>query len=260
MLRTRHNDSRTFACRWLPALFAFVLVTLLALPSAAQPVSWTMNASDTKKEEKEENIDTWDDDIISLTTNDPGTLFFEVEGAYLLGVSGEEDICGGGSRDLPNGWFAKTEGRFALPLRSGSYSLKIIPHGASVADYRVEAELADVCALVSGDDHGDDSLCSTEICVTSTATSGNIGSYTDPDYDFFSFVLTSQGSVTIESTGSTDVMAELFNERGKRLAEDDDSALDGVNFKIVKSLPAGRYFVRVEGSSSATGNYSLTVQ
>lgn len=245
---------------WLLGLSILALLVLSALPAAAQPVSWTLNAGDTQAEEEEENIDTWDNDIMNLTVNDPGVLHFDVEGSYLLGLSGEEDICGGGSRDLPNGWFAKTDGRFSLPLRAGSYSLKVIPHGSSVADYRIRGRLADVCQLVSGDDHGDDALCSTEICVTASSTSGSIGSYTDPDYDFFSFVLTSQGSVTVESTGSTDVMAELFNERGKRIAEDDDSAADGVNFKITQTLPAGRYFVRVEGASGATGSYSLTVQ
>lgn len=264
MLRTRKNDLpnalRVAGHGWLPKFLALAFAALLALPLAAQPISWTVNTTDTKTEEKEENIDTWDNETINLTTTDAGTMSFEVEGAYLLGISGEEDICGSGTRDLPNGWFARTDGRFALPLRKGTYVLKVIPHGTTVADYRIKAHLADVCAGVSGDDHGDDSLCSTDICVSATATSGSIGSYTDPDYDFFSFVLTSQSSVTVESTGSTDVMAELFNERGKRLASDDDGAVDGVNFKIVQSLPAGRYFVRVEGASGATGSYSLTVQ
>lgn len=260
MLRTCFETrcSRRFGL--LPQLFAIALLVLSAVPAAAQPVSWTLNAGDTAEEEEDTNIDTWDKDIMNLTVNDAGVLHFDVEGAYLLGLSGEEDLCGGGSRDLPNGWFAKTHGRFSLPLRAGSYALKVIPHGSTVADYRIAGRLADVCQLVSGDDHGDDALCSSEICVTATATSGSIGSYTDPDYDFFSFVLTSQGSVTVESTGSTDVMAELFNERGKRLASDDDGAADGVNFKIVQSLPAGRYFLRVEGASGATGSYSLTVQ
>ena len=93
----------------------------------------------------------------------------------------------------------------------------------------------------------------------SFCTSGSIGSYTDPDYDFFSFVVDSEGSITVESTGSTDVYAELFNERGKRLASDDDSG-SGVNFKITETLKAGRYFVRVEGTSGATGSYNISAQ
>ena len=241
-------------------LLGAVALLVLAPSLSAQPLDWSLNAGDRQEVQTTESITTWDEEIINITVADPGVLELEAEGTYIIGLSGSEDVdCGGGSRELPNGWLAHTKGRASVPLRAGAYELRLIPHGTSTVDYRVRADLADVCAGESGDDYGDTALCSEEICVTSSATSGVIGSYTDPDLDFFSFVLDSQASVTIESTGSTDVRAELFNERGKRLAEDDDSG-SGVNFQIVQSLPAGRYFVRVEGEGSATGSYSLTVQ
>ena len=240
---------------------ALALVAMLApaAPASAQPESWTLNAGEREEVQTTESIETWDGEIINITVADPGVLELEAEGTYLLGLSGSEDVCGGGSRELPNGWLAHTRGRSSVPLRAGIYSLKLIPHGTATVDFRLRADLADVCAGESGDDYGDVALCSHEICVSSSATSGVIGSYTDPDIDVFSFVLDSHATVTVESTGSTDVRAELFNERGKRLAEDDDTG-SGVNFQIVQSLPAGRYFIRVEGSGSATGAYSLTVQ
>lgn len=245
----------------LPTLLGAVALLVLAPSLSAQPLNWSLNAGERQEVQTTESITTWDEEIINITVADPGVLELEAEGTYIIGLSGSEDTdsCGSGSRELPNGWLAHTKGRASVPLRAGDYELRLIPHGTSTVDYRVRADLADVCAGESGDDYGDTALCSEEICVTSSATSGVIGSYTDPDLDVFSFVLDSQASVTIESTGSTDVRAELFNERGKRLAEDDDSG-SGVNFQIVESLPAGRYFVRVEGESSATGSYSLTVQ
>lgn len=238
----------------------WIALWVLAFASAvdAQPVSWTFDAGDREVAEASESLSTWDEGILNLTVNDPGVLIIDAEGTYIIAKSGEEDLCGGGSRELPNGWLAQTRGRSSVPVRAGEYSLQLVPHGSSTADYRVRVDHSDPCVGESGDDHGDTALCSTELCL-STSTAGSIGSYTDPDYDVFSFVVASTGSVTVESTGSTDVRAELFNERGKRLAEDDDSG-SGVNFKIIETLKAGRYFVRVEGSSSATGSYNVSAQ
>jgi hypothetical protein len=239
---------------------AAVAVVLLAAaaPLTAQPLNWSLNAGDREEVETSESLSTWDEEIINLTVADPGVLMIDGEDLKAVLVSGSEDLCGGGSRDLPSG-SAVTEGRAALPLRAGDYELKLVPYGTTWVDYRLRADLADVCAGESGDDHGDTPLCSSELCL-STSTNGSIGSYAEPDYDVFSFVVASYASRTIESSGSTDVRGELFDEQGKRWAEDDDSALDGVNFKLIETLPAGRYFVRVEGEASATGSYSLTVQ
>jgi hypothetical protein len=242
-----------------PSITAAAVVLLAAAaPLAAQPLDWSLNAGDREQVETSESLSTWDEEIINITVVDPGVLELEGEGLSAVLVSGSEDLCSG-TRELPNGSMALTRGRSGLPVRAGDYVLKLVPHGSVSVDYRLRADLADVCAGESGDDHGDTPLCSSELCL-STSTNGSIGSYTDPDHDVFSFVLASQGSTTVESSGSTDVRGELFDERGKRLAEDDDSALDGVNFKIIETLPAGRYFVRVEGEGSATGSYSLTVQ
>ncbi len=240
-------------------LWMFAVVMLIAAgPLEAQPLSWTMGAGDQETAEEEEDGSTWDSGIINITVTDPGLLSLDAEGTYIIAKSGEEDLCGGGTRELPNGWMAQTQGRSSVPVRPGDYSLQLVPHGSTTVDYRVRADLTDACVGVSGDDHGDTNLCSTELCM-STSTAGSIGSYTDPDYDVFSFVVESEGSVVVESTGSTDVRAELFNERGKRLAEDDDSG-SGVNFKITETLKAGRYFVRVEGTSGATGSYNVSAQ
>ncbi len=242
----------------LYTLVAIAIVVLTAAaPASAQPLNWPLDVGDREEVETSESSSTWDEEIINITVASPGVLALDAEGLYAVLVSGEEGLCGGGDREIESS--AITEGRTALALRAGDYELKLVPHGTSWYDYRLRVDLADVCAGESGDDHGDTALCSTELCL-STSTNGSIGSYTDPDYDVFSFVVTSQASRTIESSGSTDVRAELFDESGKRLAEDDDSGT-GVNFQIVHpTLPAGRYFVRVEGENSATGAYSLSVQ
>src|SRR3712207_7803122 len=59
-------------------------------------------------------------------------------------------------------------------------------------------------------------------------------------------------SVNVESTGSTDVEADLYDAGRSLVASDDDSGT-GDNFKITQSLSAGRYYVRAKG---ANGSYS----
>lgn len=228
-------------------------------PLEAQARNFTLTPDTLLEAEDDEDIEQWDDETINLTADDPGVLFIEAAGADVEGLSGSEDKCGG-TRDVGASWLPLTKGARSIHLRPGDYSLKILPHGTTWVKQRTRLRLRTYCGS-SSDDHGDNKLCSTEICFGSTATNGEIESVTGgEDEDFFSFVVTANStSVTVESTGSTDVEAELYDEDGKRLASDDDSG-SGTNFKIIETLDVGRYFFRVRGVNSALGTYSVTVQ
>lgn len=238
-------------------LFGLVLVALVAswAPLAVADYNWSLAAGDSQEDTQDTDPVDWDDDVLNLTLTQPGVLHIQARGTAFTGSSGSEDVCGGGSRNIGS-LFSQTNGSHSIPLRAGDYTFDIGPHNvATWVRYRLKVRLLDDCSGVAGDDHGDMLLCATEMCL-STSTNGNIGGYTGGDVDYLSFVLSSSQTVTVESSGSTDVVGELYDEGGTLLAEDDDSG-SGDNFSITESLAAGRYFVRVTGYDGATGNYAV---
>jgi hypothetical protein len=76
------------------------------------------------------------------------------------------------------------------------------------------------------------------------------------DLDVFSFVLTRQTTVRLETRGETDTFGQLIDEAGLDLASDDNSGVD-TNFRIVKTLSPGRYFLGVGSAEGSTGPYVL---
>lgn len=233
------------------------LTSLTTGPTEAQ-TSWTLEPGQVRQQEQKDIVvDEWDDDILNITVGSPGVMLIEAEGADVAGSDADESLCASGSRDL-GAWFSNRSGRHSHPVQPGTYQLTLDPHGAVTASYRLRVTLFDACVGPSGDDHGDSAGCATQLCLGAAAEDGEIGSYADPDEDFFTFYLASAQTVTIESTGLTDVAAELYDENGAHVASDDDSGT-GVNFLLVESLPAGRYFVRVVGTDAATGSYTIAV-
>jgi len=108
----------------------------------------------------------------------------------------------------------------------------------------------------ASDDHGNSIATATAITVPGTK-SGVIS--TGTDLDFFKFTLTATRTVTIRSSGSLDTWGTLYNASGAIIIEADDST--DYNFVITRSLPAGTYYVSVEGySSTDIGAYGLSIQ
>lgn len=233
-------------------------LTNLTTGSIEAQVAWTLEPGQLQqKEEKDIDVDQWNDDILNITTGSPGVILIEAEGTDVAGSDAEEELCASGSRDLGS-WFGNTAGRISMPVLPGTYQLTLDPHGEEIASYRLRVTMFDTCVVASGDDHGDSAGCATQLCLGAAAENGAIGSYTDPDEDFFTFFLAASQTVSVESSGLTDVAAELYDEDGALVASDDDSGT-GANFLLVETLPAGRYFVRVLGAGSATGSYSVEV-
>ena len=104
------------------------------------------------------------------------------------------------------------------------------------------------------DDHGDDISSSSRIyknggnCVGSIEESG--------DEDFFWVALSSAGTLTVYTTGSTDTYGYLLDSNGNELIKSDDDG-DGRNFSLSWNVSAGTYYVRVRGYNSSVGNYVL---
>ena len=110
----------------------------------------------------------------------------------------------------------------------------------------------------SGDDHGDDSYSATQIDVPSD-TAGVLDGLVDKDY--FRFSLNALGTLEVYTTGPTDTVGHIVNERALTVATDNDSG-DGPNFRIVGEVVAtGTYYVVVEGSIlERGGSYTLHVR
>ena len=105
------------------------------------------------------------------------------------------------------------------------------------------------------DDHGDTSVNATPAGLSSS-TPGELETETDADY--FQVVVTQAGTLTVETTGSTDTQGQLLRD-GVPVADDDDSK-DGKNFRIVHDVSPGTYYVHVKGYHGARGTYTLAVR
>ena len=113
------------------------------------------------------------------------------------------------------------------------------------------------------DDHSDTFSCATP-AKPGDELAGEIGGKGwEIDRDVFALVLDGSDSgdlwrVELATTGETDTFGGLYDRHGQRLAMADDGGV-GANFRIVKTLSPGLFFVRVEGSGRAKGPYSLAI-
>ncbi|MCB4773720.1 MAG: PPC domain-containing protein, partial [Sulfurovum sp.] len=65
------------------------------------------------------------------------------------------------------------------------------------------------------------------------------------------------GILTVSTTGSTDTIGELLDASGNEIARNDNNGTDN-NFKILRSVAAGTYYVKVKHhSTSSIGSYAL---
>ncbi len=203
-----------------------------------------------------EDVDEWDGDIMGIASEVPGILRLSASGADLSAYLYAGQTCPM-SALLGEATLATSTDQLVMSIAAGDYRLKIKPYNGASGSYSLDLKLYDVCAQGESDDHGDSPLCASPQSLTS-AGSGEISATNDDDDDFFTFVLASTVTVEIKSTGSLDTFGSLYGAGGNRLATADGGG-SGSNFKIVKTLSAGRYFVRVEGKDGAEGSYGLSV-
>ena len=104
------------------------------------------------------------------------------------------------------------------------------------------------------DDHGDSRQEATNIRIPSD-TQGTLERAGDEDY--FRLSVPRSGTLTVETTGSTDTSGILYTADGFFLDFDFDSG-SGDNFRIVHQASAGTYYVEVSGFLT-TGPYILRV-
>ena len=106
------------------------------------------------------------------------------------------------------------------------------------------------------DDHGDTTSEAT-VVEPGSSTQGTIG--TEDDADYFTIQVEEEGLLTVYTTGSTDTIGRLHNEEGTVDETDDDGGAE-LNFSLSVLVPAGTYYIEVEGYDDATGDYTLHIE
>ncbi len=114
-----------------------------------------------------------------------------------------------------------------------------------------------LCRNQDLDDHSDHRMCATAIELGRNIA-GEIDNGWGDDHDVFVFELTAAQTVRVESSGAVDTFGGLYDRRGQRLAAAGDGGQDA-NFRLVKTLLPGVYFVRIEGAPWSEGAYALEI-
>ena len=142
--------------------------------------------------------------------------------------------------------------RVQMSVVPGYYYFTVKGHDESVTGrYRIEVDFE------VEDDHADDFEGATDIALHGDNRWYYEVSYLDKsDEDYFKIETKGDGYVTASSTGTLDLMAELFNEDKERVVFNDDSGVNK-NFQIYEYLSAGIYFLKVEGYFDDTHGYYI---
>jgi hypothetical protein len=251
------NVSLSIICFWLVAVSMLAGPALAedcqtALGSSAQPVTLANGTSTTKSQ----GVDEWDGDVLKISTPLPGVL--EIEGS---GGGAQSSLFSQGSSGahplIDRARLGTSLRTLRAVVRAGDHCIQVAPPAGATGTFAVEASFTDACHLGDVDDHGDSFLCATSVDVDGTASGEIATSSTTSDDDMFTFVLSSAATVAIESTGSTDVAGSLYDSDGAPL-ESDDNGGTSPNFRIERSLAAGRYYLQIEGVDD-DGAYGLSV-
>jgi len=105
---------------------------------------------------------------------------------------------------------------------------------------------------------------STSTARTISLSSSGTGSYssdigTSSDYDFYRIVVSTGGTYTCSTSGSTDTVGNLMDSGGGLIASNDDAG-SGSNFSITGTLSANSTnYISVNGFRGDTGSYTINI-
>lgn len=249
----------------IPCLVLFALfMTGSVSPAAAQGCQDALDGStgyvaltNGNTATKAKTVDEWDDDVLKITTQRPGVITIQS-----TGPGAQNSLYTEGSTSfhplVDSAYQGTGLGDLEVIVPAGDHCIQVAPGTTGSAEIEIEATFIDACHLGATDDYGDSFLCAEPFVVDAPAVSAVISvPGTTSDYDMFTFTLTSAATVTLETTGSTDVAGSLYDDDGV-LLEANDNGGSSPNFRIVRSLGAGQYYVRVEGVSD-DGSYTFRV-
>jgi hypothetical protein len=245
-----------FAARKTSLQLAGVALFLLSSAARAQQVQDCQQAlqvsgggillADATTTTTTQKVDEWEGDILKLRINRPGVLVLSGEGAGVQGSLYAADPASGGARLEDGGAIGTAHRPLTMVVQPGEHCVQVTPDAGAAGTLRLRTTFFDVCRLGPQDDHGDSFLCATAIGLGESRT----GEIAPADQDVFSFTLAAGTAVTIDVTGTPDLLAGLYREDGTLLAADGRGTWP---------LDAGSYFVRIEGGDGPGGAYTIGV-
>ena len=143
--------------------------------------------------------------------------------------------------------------RIARRLSAGVYYIAVRSSGSRTGSYTLTATIETGGGGTTTDDHGDTPAAATALSLGSPAQ-GRIE--TGSDVDYFRLRTTVASNVEIYTSGSLDTTGSLHDSANNRIVENDDGGT-GSNFRIVRRLSAGVYYIAVRSFGSRTGSYTL---
>lgn len=210
---------------------------------------------------------------VAVDTNTTGALeragdidYFRVEvpaaGQLRVATSGDTDTFGyfGGADGR---WLSQNDDngtdvnfRIVRQVPAGTYYVAVVGGEGRTATgaytFHVGFTADDAAA-----DHGDTRERATRVEVN-TQTDGGLDRAGDVDY--FRVAVPRAGRLTVETAGTTDTFGYVGGASGGWLMQDDDGGTER-NFRIVRDVAAGTYYVAVVGfNRTATGPYMLAVR
>lgn len=193
-----------------------------------------------------------DEDWFRFTVDVAGRLDAHTSGNHdtsgvLYDASGrrlDSYCCGGSNRNF----------RMIRDITAGTYYIRVTADFAGrEPDYTLNVNFAP-----GGVDHGD-SRQSASLVATGSDTDSLL---TSGDVDYFRVVVDRPGELTVYTSGGTDTVGRLEDSGGTALASDDNGG-SGNNFRIVRDVAAGTYYVRVTSGprfSTSFGSFTLHVR
>ena len=196
-----------------------------------------------------------DEDYFLIEVSEESFLTLYTEGAtdtfgYLLDADGNEIVRNDDEADGVSSF------RIVQRVEPGNYFLRVRHYhrDSGMGEYRLVVETG--ADPADADLQGDD-LASAAPLALATPVEAAI----DPagDIDVFRIEITEIGTLSVGSSGSTDTRANLRDEQGNLLAENDDQDSFNLNFRISGQLDPGVYFVEVfhYDVDNGTGGYSI---
>ena len=192
-----------------------------------------------------------DHDYFRVTLSSPGTLTVSTTGT--TDTVGELQTATG-TRLASNDDTVGLNFQLQQQLSAGTYYIQVRGYGNSTGAYTLVVRFT-AGPPPSRDDHGNTPGQAT-VVTASSSTAGRLERA--GDHDYFRVTLSSPGTLTVSTTGTTDTVGELQTATGTRLASNDDTV--GLNFQLQQQLSAGTYYIQVRGYGNSTGAYTLVVR
>ena len=130
-------------------------------------------------------------------------------------------------------------------IGAGDYEIWVKGYSPSVSGsyvLRVDFTAGGRSPPLPGDDHGNTRSTATSVA----APSSTAGTLTAGDVDYFTVTVSQPGTLTVNTSGSTDTYGTLEDASGGTLATNDDGG-SGTNFRLSSAVSAGTYYVQSKG-------------